>query len=138
MGLDKEAGKYHVRDRLNEMMIVWPPTPTPSSPRLMLLALVWGLFLTGLTTELRTHSPKVYFSPLKQIFRKYRLVSVYFLLSLVVIYLVSLIGLFPEEIVEVTAEGRIITGIHTHFAGLAFGFLVSYVFIRNEFRRKRK
>ncbi len=30
----KEAGKYHVRDRLDEMMIVWPPTPTPSSPRL--------------------------------------------------------------------------------------------------------
>lgn len=102
--------------------------------KLTLFCLVEGLFLVGFVTQVRAYSPKVYFSPLKRMFRSYRLAGVYLLASLVAVYLVGLAGLFPEEIVRI-AEGRLtITGIHSHYVGFIFGFLVSYTFAR---RRER-
>jgi len=101
--------------------------------KLMLLAVVWGLVFAKFIIALRGASLKVYLSPLKQMFKRYGLTAIILLVILITIYLERLLGLFPEEIVV----GSSIIGIHTHYAGFVFGFLISYFFVKEEFRKKK-
>jgi hypothetical protein len=99
---------------------------------LLLLAVVGGLFFSSFVMLARDGSLKVCLSSSKRLFKKNKLVG-FILLFLSLFYLVSVPDLF-----QIIRTENTITGIHVHYAGFIFGFFVSYIFVRNEFKRKRK
>jgi len=96
---------------------------------LILLAIVWGLFFGFAAMVVRNASLKKSLSSIKYALGKKKLLQI-----VPIIYLIGLASLFPKKIII----GNNVVGIHIHYFGFIFGFFVPYIFIIQEFRRKKK
>ncbi len=112
---------------LGSALLTYPEPLTLS--RISFLILVWGLLFGYSIRILRDASLKAYFSSVIDKISKNRIFRGGFL----ALYLLGLIAVFPEEL----RIGKDMVGVHIHLIGFAFGFLISYIFVREEFRQKK-